>query len=217
MKAYKYLLFDLDGTLTNPYEGITRSFQYALNAYGIEEEQSNLTFVIGPPLTDVFRDVYGFSEEKALEALAKYRERFNEVGWRENEILPGIPELLSKLKASGKILCLATSKPEVYALKIIELFDIAKYFDIAVGAELDGSVCEKHQVINKVLFKLGNPPLEEVLMIGDRKHDIIGAKQCSIASLGVKTGFAKENELENAGADYIADTVEDLEKLLLGR
>ena len=93
MKAYNYLLFDLDGTLTNPYEGITRSFQYALNAYGIEEEQSNLTFVIGPPLTDVFRDVYGYSEAKALEALAKYRERFNEVGWRENEILPGIPDL----------------------------------------------------------------------------------------------------------------------------
>lgn len=217
MKAYKYLLFDLDGTLTNPYEGITRSFQYALNAYGIEEEQSNLTFVIGPPLTDVFRDVYGFSEEKALEALSKYRERFNDVGWMENEILPGIPELLSKLKDSGKTLCLATSKPEVYALKIIEFFGIAKYFDVAVGAELDGSVCEKHQVISKVLSKLGNPPLQEVLMIGDRKHDVIGAKQCGITSLGIKTGFAKENELENAGADYIADTVEDLEKILLGR
>lgn len=215
MGKYKYLLFDLDGTLTNPYEGITKSFQYALSAYGIEEKQENLTFVIGPPLTKVFHDVYGFDEQTSLDAVAKYRERFNHIGWRENEILDGIPEMLEKLKNEGKTLCLATSKPKLYADKIIDLFDIAKYFDVSVGAELDGSVCEKNQIIGKVLDCLGNPPKDEVLMIGDRSHDILGAKQCGISSVGVKTGFADENELEDAGADYIADTVDELEKLLL--
>lgn len=212
---YQYLLFDLDGTLTNPYEGITKSFQYALNAYGIEAEQNELTFVIGPPLVDVFCDVYGFDEQKAIDALAKYRERFSDVGWMENEIIDGVPQMLDKLKKAGKKLCLATSKPEVYAIKILELFDIFKYFDIVVGAELDGSVCEKYQIIGKVLKKLDNPPLEEVVMIGDRKHDIIGAKQCNIASVGVQTGFAEDGELARAGADCICDTIEELTKFLI--
>ena len=211
---YQYLLFDLDGTLTNPYEGITKSFQYALNAYGIEAEQSELTFVIGPPLTDVFCDVYGFDEAKAIEALAKYRERFSDVGWRENEIIDGVPQMLEELKGAGKTLCLATSKPEVYAIKILELFDIYKYFDVVVGAELDGSVCEKHQIIGKVLKRLDNPPLDKAVMIGDRKHDVIGAKRCNIASLGVKTGFAEDGELEEAGADFICDTIEELTEFL---
>lgn len=211
---YQYLLFDLDGTLTNPYEGITKSFQYALNAYGIEAEQDELTFVIGPPLTDVFCDVYGFDEQKAIEAVAKYRERFSDVGWMENEIIEGVPQMLEELKRAGKTLCLATSKPEVYAVKILELFDIYKYFDVVVGAELDGSVCEKYQIINKVLKKLENPPLDEIVMIGDRKHDIIGAKRCNIISVGVRTGFAGEGELEDAGADCICDTIEELTGLL---
>lgn len=213
---YQYLLFDLDGTLTNPYEGITKSFQYALNAYGIEAEQSELTFVIGPPLADVFCDVYGFDEQKAIEAVAKYRERFSDVGWRENEIIDGVLQMLEKLKGAGKTLCLATSKPEVYAIKILELFDIYKYFDVVVGAELDGSVCEKHQIISKVLKQLDNPMLDEVVMIGDRKHDVIGAKRCNIASVGVRMGFAKEGELEDAGADYICNTIEELTEFLLG-
>ena len=211
---YQYLLFDLDGTLTNPYEGITKSFQYALNAYGIEAEQSELTFVIGPPLVDVFMGVYGFDEKKAIEALAKYRERFSEIGWMENEIIDGVPQMLSELKEAGKTLCLATSKPEVYAVKILQLFDIYKYFDVVVGAQLDGSVCEKYQIIGKVLKKLDGPPLDKVVMIGDRKHDVIGAKSAEIASVGVRIGFAKERELEDAGADYICDTIEELKEFL---
>ena len=211
---YQYLLFDLDGTLTNPYEGITKSFQYALNAYGIEAEQSELTFVIGPPLVDVFMGVYGFDEKKAIEALAKYRERFSEIGWMENEIIDGVPQMLSELKEAGKTLCLATSKPEVYAVKILQLFDIYKYFDVVVGAQLDGSVCEKYQIIGKVLKKLDGPPLDKVVMIGDRKHDVIGAESAEIASVGVRIGFAKERELEDAGADYICDTIEELKEFL---
>ena len=211
---YQYLLFDLDGTLTNPYEGITKSFQYALSAYGIEAEQSELTFVIGPPLVDVFVGVYGFEEQKAIEAVAKYRERFSDIGWRENEIIDGVPQMLEELKKSGKTICLATSKPEVYAVKILELFDILKYFDVIVGAKLDRSVCEKHHIIGKVLEKLDDPSLDEVLMIGDRKHDVIGAKQCNIASVGVRTGFAEDGELEDAGADYICDTIEELKGFL---
>lgn len=212
---FKYLLFDLDGTLTDPYEGITKSFQYALAAYDIEAKQEDLLFVIGPPLIDCFCNVYGFDREKGEEAVAKYRERFSVKGWRENRLLGGVDKMLSSLKESGKVIALATSKPFVFAQKIIEEFDIAKYFDVVVGAEFDGSVSSKPQVIEKVLSQLGNPDLSEVVMIGDREHDIIGAKKCGIKSIGVRVGYAAENELENAGADYIMDTIEELTDFLL--
>ena len=213
--SFKYLLFDLDGTLTDPYEGITKSFQYALSAYGIEAKQEELLCVIGPPLIDSFCGYYGFDKKKGEEAVAKYRERFGVVGWRENRLLDGVDEMLSKLKESGMVIALATSKPFVFAKKIIEEFDIAKYFDIVVGAEIDGSVSTKPQIIEKVLSKLGITDLSEVVMIGDREHDIIGAKKCGIKSIGVRVGYAAEGELENAGADYIVDTIEELTEFLI--
>ncbi len=212
---FRYLLFDLDGTLTDPYEGITKSFQYALAAYGIEAKQEDLLFVIGPPLIDCFCNVYGFDREKGEEAVAKYRERFSVKGWRENRLLGGVDKMLSSLKESGKVISLATSKPFVFAKKIIEEFDIAKYFDVVVGAEFDGSVSSKPQVIEKVLSQLGSPDLSEVVMIGDREHDILGAKKCGIKSIGVRVGYAAEDELEKAGADYIIDTIEELTEFLL--
>lgn len=212
---FEYLLFDLDGTLTDPYEGITRCFQYALASFGVEEKQENLKRVIGPPLMDAFMEFYGFSKEEAALGVEKYRERFSAVGLFENQVYEGIPEMLDSLQKAGKTLCLATSKPEVFAKRILEKFDLAKYFSVAVGAELDGTRNYKKDVIAEVLNQLGNPPLDKVLMIGDRKQDIEGAKACNMAALGVRFGYAEPGELENAGCQTYADTVEELTAYLL--
>lgn len=214
---FKYLLFDLDGTLTDPFEGITKCVQYALSSCGVEIEDLNeLKAFIGPPLVPAFMEYYGFSKEKAEYALKKYRERFSDVGIFENKLFDGIPKLLSDLNNAGFKLCLATSKPEVYAVKILEHFDISKYFDFICGATLDESRSEKWEVIYEIIkqLKLENKK-SEMLMIGDRKHDIIGAKKCGIKSLGIYTGYAEEGELEKAGADFICNYLDELRKFLL--
>ncbi len=211
---YKYILFDLDGTLTDPFEGITKSFQYALKFFGIEADRKDLTPVIGPPLIYSFCNYYGFDKEKGEAAVAKYRERFSTIGWQENRLLDGVPQMLEAVKGTGACLALATAKPYVFAEKIINKFDIAKYFDVAVGAELDGSINTKSQVISKTLEKLGNPPLNEVIMVGDRNDDVIGARENGIDCIGVKVGYAADGELEEAGAAYIFDTIEELAAFL---
>ncbi len=212
---YQYLLFDLDGTLTDPYEGITKCFQVALSAFGVEESQENLKKVIGPPLIDAFMEFYGFSREQGELAVAKYRERFSRVGLFENQVYEGIPETLEALQKTGKTLCLATAKPEVFAKRILEKFELDKYFPVVVGAELDGTRNYKHEVIAEVLRKLGNPPSKEVLMIGDRKQDVEGAKACGIDVLGLRFGYAEPGELESAGCQVYAETVEEMKKYLL--
>lgn len=211
---FKYILFDLDGTLTDPYEGITKSFKYALNAYGIDVEQRELTKVIGPPLIDSFRDFYGFDEKTGWDAVRKYRERYETIGWSENSILEGVPELLKDLLNAGKTIALATAKPYVFADKILREFDIYKYFTVVAGAELDGSVNTKTEVIKIALQRLGNPDLSEVVMVGDRSNDIFGAKDCGIMSIGVRVGYAEDGELEAAGADIIVDTIDELNNFL---
>jgi len=213
--VYQYLLFDLDGTLTDPKEGICKSFQYALQKFGIQEREENLLKVIGPPLIDSFREFYGMNEEDGQKAVAYYRERFSVTGLYENQVYEGIPQMLSALKNAGKILCLATCKPEVYARRILEHFHLSEYFTVIVGAELDGTRNYKDEVICEVLRQLNHPPKEAVLMIGDRKQDIAGAKQCGIACLGVRFGYAEEGELEKAGAALYADSVEDMKRILV--
>lgn len=212
---YKYLLFDLDGTLTDPQEGITKSFQYALKHYGIDESLENLNRVIGPPLVDSFMQFYGMNKADALSAVEKYRERFSSIGIHENKIYPKTADMLAELKANGKTVALATSKPLVFAEKILNDFDIAKYFDVQMGSELDGTRNKKSEVIAEVIKRLNNPPKDSILMIGDRRQDIEGAKSVGIASLGVRFGFAEPGELEHAGADYIVDTVSELKEFLL--
>ena len=216
--AFQYILFDLDGTLTDPKEGITKSVQYALEHFGIREpDLDRLTCFIGPPLVDSFMEFYGFSREQAREAQAWYRKRFEAQGLFENRLLPGVPELLSHLKEAGKVVALATSKPEVFAVRILERYGIRPYFDVAAGCGLDGSLGTKAQVIEEVFRRLALPreARSQAIMVGDRKHDIAGAKACGIASVGVGLGYAAEGELEAAGADYLAGTVEELERLLL--
>lgn len=212
---YDILLFDLDGTLTDPKEGITKSFQYALQCCGVEEELENLNRVVGPPLIDSFMEFYGFDREKGLYAVEKYRERFAKIGIHENALFPGVPEMLRELRAAGKIITLATSKPIVFAEQILDEFKIAAYFHTAVGSELDGTRNYKIEVIQEVSRRLGNPDKNRFLMIGDRKQDVLGAKAFGIASLGVRFGYAEENELEEAGADYFADSVAELHGFLM--
>lgn len=205
----KYLLFDLDGTITDPKEGITKCVQYALSKFDIEEDCDNLLSFIGPPLTDSFMDFYGFDKQKAELAIKYYRERYAKIGLFENSAIDGIHEVLEKLKNSGYTLAVATSKPTCFAISICEKYDFSKYFDIIMGSELDGTRTKKSEIIYEVLKQLNAKP-EEVVMIGDRKYDIIGAKEVGTASIGVRFGYAEDGELEKAGADFIVGTPNEL-------
>lgn len=223
---YKYILFDLDGTLTDPKIGITTCVQYALADQGIDEPNlDKLECFIGPPLKNSFMEFYGFSEERALKAVDKYRERFVVTGIFENEIFPGIADMLCNLKNAGKKISIASSKPTVLVERILEHFDIAQYFDYVVGSEMDGRRGKKEEVVEEALRQLltdggtknDNTVIikEEFAMVGDRKFDIEGAKAFGLTGVGVSFGYAEDGELEAAGADYIVDTVEELYNLLI--
>lgn len=218
---YHYILFDLDGTLTDPKPGITGCVQYALHQFGIEEPDADkLEPFIGPPLLDSFQEFYGFDEEKGQQAIAYYRERFSVVGLFENEVYPGIPQMLAKLQASGCHLAVASSKPEVFVRRILEHFALLNYFEVIVGSELDGRRSRKEEVVEEALRQLTGGEMDEMnpentAMVGDRKFDILGAKAYHIAAVGVSYGYAAKGELEEAGADRIAGTVEELERMLL--
>lgn len=205
----KYLLFDLDGTITDPKEGITKSVQYALSKFGIEEDCDNLIPFIGPPLLDSFMEFYNFDVEKSELAIKYYRERYSHVGLFENSAIDGMAEVLKKLKESGYVLAVATSKPTHFATPICDKFELSKYFDLIIGSELDGTRTRKSEVICEVLKQLNANPTD-VIMIGDRKHDIIGAKEAGTASIGVTFGYAEDNELEEAGADFVVNTPGEL-------
>ena len=215
---YHYILFDLDGTLTDPKPGITGCVQYALHKFGIEEpDRDKLEPFIGPPLLDSFQEVYGFDEEKGLQAVAYYRERFSTVGLFENEIYPGIAQMLARLQKAGCRLAVASSKPTVFVTQILEHFGILSYFEVIVGSELDGTRSCKEQVVEEALRQLlrdGSGEEEAIVMVGDRKYDIMGAKAHHIASVGVAYGYAAAGALEEAGADVIVETVEELEQAL---
>lgn len=211
-----HLLFDLDGTLTNPKEGITKCVQYALHAFGIEEpDLEKLVPFIGPPLRQSFMEFYGFSEEDAIKAVDSYRERFSTIGLFENFPYPGIAAMLQKLQAQGKILAVASSKPTVFVHQILEKFALAQYFTVIEGSNMDGNRVDKKEVIAEVLQQLGNPPADQLLMIGDRKFDVIGAREMGFACVGVRFGFAAPGELEDSGAIYVAETVQELQEYLL--
>ncbi len=219
---FQYCLFDLDGTLTDPREGITKSVQYALAKQGIEEpDLTKLEFFIGPPLKDSFMEAYGMTAEKAEEAIAFYRERFAPIGIFENKVYEGIPELLAKLSQNHVKTAIASSKPTVFVGQILEHFGIRQYFDVIVGSELDGRKGTKEEVVEEALRQLGIMDMPEAekkhfcAMVGDRKFDIRGAKAYGLTGIGVGFGFAQEGELEAEGADYIAETVEELSKVLL--
>lgn len=212
---YQYFFMDLDGTITDPKEGITKSVAYALNHYGIKVENlDTLEKFIGPPLSDSFQEFYGFDREKSLEAVEKYREYFKDKGIFENRLYPGMEHLLQIITEQGGKLVLATSKPEIFAKRILEYFHIAEYFTFAAGSTLDTTRNKKADVIRYALDSLGIEP-EDAVMVGDRKHDVIGAKENGMECIGVLFGYGDREELEAAGADRIVETVEDLEKEMM--
>ena len=210
------ILFDLDGTLTNPAEGITNSVAYALKKFGITPPpQKELFKFIGPPLAGSFEKYYNMSKEDSYKAVDIYREYFAPYGIFENEVYDGIPKMLEKLKASNKRLALATSKPTVFANQILEHFKLNKYFDLIIGSNLDGTLTDKAEVVSVVLEKLGNVDLTHTTMVGDRSHDIIGALKNNIFPIGVSFGFGSIKELEQAGAKFIANSPAELSEFLL--
>jgi phosphoglycolate phosphatase len=214
----KYILFDLDGTLTDPEEGITKSLQYSLRHMGIDvEDLKTLRRHIGPPLKEGLMEYWGFDDEKTEEAIVWYREYFAETGMYQNLVYADVEKVLEALVAEGKKLILATSKAEKYAVLIMEHFGLDKYFLDICGASLDGVRGKKGDVIRYALEKNQITNKEEVVMVGDRLHDIEGAKANGIKSIGVLYGFGDREELELAGADKIVQNMKELESILLSK
>jgi phosphoglycolate phosphatase len=208
---YQYTLFDLDGTLTDPKEGITKSAAYALEHFGIKEDPEDLTFFIGPPLIPTFMNHYGFSLEDATEAVRLYRVRYAEVGLFENKPYEGIVDLLAALKREGSTVLVATSKPTVFSQKIIDRYGIGRYVDHLAGSNLDNTRGEKAEVIAYALEGLKK---ENAVMVGDREHDILGAKANGLDAIGVLYGYGRREELEKAGALAIAEKPADILKYI---
>ena len=214
----KYVLFDLDGTLTDPGLGITNSVMHALDRFGIEKPpREELYCFIGPPLTDSFNKKFGIPVEKAPEAIGYFREYFAEKGILENEIYPGIPELLEALHKKGDMVVLATAKPLRFAKRILDYFDIAKWFDYVGGNDMAETYMKKSDLLRDIFaaLGLGEDDLADCLMVGDRNHDVDGAHEAGIKAVGVLYGYGGRDELEAAGADFIVDDVDGLAKLLL--
>lgn len=212
---FQTILFDLDGTLTDPGIGITNSVMYALKKYGIHVlDRTELYPFIGPPLTGSFERFYGFDHVQAVEAVGFYREYFREKGIFENRPYDGIQQLLDRLQKAGKRLLVATSKPGDFAREILQHFKLYDYFELVAGSNLDGSRTGKSEVISYALEKSGIDAGDSVIMVGDREHDVLGAKEKGIASLGVLYGYGTREELLLAGADYLAENVEDVGKVL---
>ena len=210
-----FILYDLDGTLTDPKVGITKSIEYALAHFGIDVEDLNeLTKFIGPPLRDTFREHYSFTDSDVKLAVDKFQEYFAEQGLYENIIYGGIADMLQGQYESGKKIVLATSKPQVFAHKVLEQFEIDEYFELIVGSELSGERSDKAEVIKYAVDTLAINP-RNAIMIGDRKYDVIGSRAHGIDSIGVLYGYSSHGELKEAGANYIVETVEELgEKII---
>ena len=207
----KAILFDLDGTLIDSSEGITKSTQYALAHYGIiENDLSKFYKFIGPPLVASFKKYYDFPEEQAVEAVAVYRERYNKIGLFECSLYPGVRECIEKLKAQGYLIGMASSKPEVSCRRILEHFGILELFDDVVGATFDGRIDTKEEVLNEVMRRWSDVPKDELCLIGDTMFDVEGANQVGIRTVAVTFGFGNVQEMVEAGAVAVCD---DMEKL----
>lgn len=211
----KYVLFDLDGTLTDSREGIVNSIRYMLDHYGITIDREQLQPWLGPPLKESLMKYCGFAEEKALEGVGIYREYFDRKGIFENRVYPGIEEMLKSLKEKGHVLLVATSKPETAAVRVLEHFGLAKYFTYIGGATLDDSRVKKAAVIRYVLEKCNVEDRAQAVMVGDREHDVLGARENELEVIGVLYGYGSREELTEAGADRIVEDPEKLTEILV--
>ena len=214
MSKYDYILFDLDGTLTDSGPGIMNGFEYALTKMGLDvPDRSSLRRFVGPPLGDSFEKTLGFSPEDAAKGIAFYREYYADKGVYENDVYPGVFELLDKLKASGKKMIVATTKAELMANVVMDHFGLRKYFDLMVASN---NTDRKNKIdVLKYAIENGGVDIEKAVMIGDRFYDVTGASHFGIDSVGVLYGYGSRQELEDAGATYIAETVENLSEILL--
>ena len=210
-KNFRTVLFDLDGTLTDSSASILNCVRYALEKMNMEiPDETVLKKFLGPPLVDSFKNYFDFTDESAAEAVTFYREYFSTKGLLENAVYNGITELLDHLKSLDKKLIVATSKPEPFTNRILEHFDLMKYFDFAAGSKLDNTRCKKAEVISYALSSCNITDLSDVVMIGDREHDIIGANDIGIDSIGVLYGYGSLQELRAAGATHIAKNTDDI-------
>lgn len=211
----KTVLFDLDGTITDSAPGIVNSVAYTLDKYGIPySDKKELEEFVGPPLAKQFEIFCGFSEEESYRAVDVYREYYSSKGIFENSVYDGIIPMLKRLKDKGYKVVVATSKPERMAKIIADHFDIEKYFDFIGGAHMDGRRTDKKEVIEYVLKNSGVSDPDEVIMVGDRKYDVAGAHELGIKCIAVLFGYGSKNELQDAGADYMADTPEEIAEII---
>ncbi len=212
----QYILFDLDGTLTESAPGIINSLKYALERLGVTDyDKAILDKFIGPPLAVSFEKFFGFKGEKCNNAIKIYREYFSEKGLFENSVYAGVEDMLARLKSAGLKLAVATSKPEVFARRILEKFGLSGYFEVICGIPLDNEKMTKAQVIDRAVAELNAADKQAVLMVGDRDYDVAGAHQNGIECMGVTYGYGSRSELESAGAEYIAASAEEAAELML--
>jgi phosphoglycolate phosphatase len=214
MKNYKYLLFDLDGTLTDSQEGILNCFRHTSDVMGVPMPE-NTGVLFGPPLGESFEKYFGMNKEQAAEAVKVYRERYGREGLFENRVYDGIPDMLRRLRDAGFQLAVATCKAEIFAVRILEKFELAQYFTFIGGAGTDGSRTSKTEVIEYVLENIGSPDKNSVLMIGDRDNDVTGAQGAGIKCMGVLWGYGSGKELSETGADFIAETPQKAADMIL--
>ena len=215
-EIYNTILFDLDGTLTDPKLGITKSIQYSLKHFGIfENNLDDLKKFIGPPLKDSFKEYYNFSDNDANSAVEKYREYFSDKGIFENKLYEGIAELLHKLCSKKRNLLVATSKPTIFAERILKYFNIDQYFKLVAGSNLDGTQSKKGEVISYALKQTKYKVNDKIIMVGDRKYDVIGAKEAKIDSIGVLYGYGSYEELKKEKPEYIVKNIDELSKILV--
>jgi phosphoglycolate phosphatase len=214
MKNYKYLLFDLDGTLTDSQEGILNCFRHTSDVMGVPMPE-NTGVLFGPPLGESFEKYFGMNKEQAAEAVRVYRERYGREGLFENRVYDGVPDMLRRLRDAGFQLAVATCKAEIFAVRILEKYDLAQYFTFIGGAGTDGSRTSKTEVIEYVLENIGSPDKNSVLMIGDRDNDVTGAQGAGIKCMGVLWGYGSGKELSETGADFIAETPQKAADMIL--
>ena len=211
MKTYDVIIFDLDGTLSDSGEGITKSAQYALSKFGINKEPDDLKHFVGPPLKEEFKNAYNFSDEDAAKAVEYYRERYSTTGIFENRPYPWVEKMLQELRRKKYLLAVASSKPEYYVKQILDYFNLTEYFDEIVGSEMNGARTNKTEVIEETLKRLGlDHHREQVIMVGDKEHDVFGARRAGLECIAVSYGYGTEEELKNAHPFKIVNSAEEI-------
>lgn len=215
----KYILFDLDGTLSDSSEGIINTFKYTINElnYPVPEDKVIYTF-IGPPIVETFKNTFGMSEEETRRAVQIFRPYYGKNGMFQNELYQGIEEMLETLKQAGYMMGIATSKPEVYAVKILENFGIAHYFDVIVGASLDDKFSKKYDIMELAIKKAREiEDIDEITMVGDRSYDMESSVKLGVEAIGVTYGFGSEEEVRSTGANVVCHKPSEITQYLLNK